>query len=56
MFSFLVPSVSSAFEPVRAEIGQDTAWTGEAVPLIMTGLLHSLNSIRICDLRCGVLS
>jgi len=31
-----VPSVSSAAEPVRATIGKETAWTGEAVALIIT--------------------
>ena len=30
------PSVSAAAEVVRAELGKDTAWTGEAVPLIVT--------------------
>ena len=30
------PSVAAAAEVVRAEIGKDTAWTGEAVPLIVT--------------------
>ena len=30
------PSVCCSFEPVRAEIGKETAWTGEAVPLIIT--------------------
>ena len=31
-----LPSVSAAAEIVRAEIGQEEAWTGEAVPLIVT--------------------
>ena len=31
-----LPSVSAAAEIVRAEIGKETAWTGEAVPLIVT--------------------
>jgi hypothetical protein len=30
------PSVSAAAEVVRAELGKDTVWTGEAVPLIVT--------------------
>lgn len=30
------PAVSAAAEVVRAELGKDTAWTGEAVPLIVT--------------------
>lgn len=30
------PSVSAAAEVVRAELGKNTAWTGEAVPLIVT--------------------
>ena len=30
------PSVSAAADVVRAELGKDTAWTGEAVPLIVT--------------------
>ena len=37
LFSLLLlPTLSSAFEPVRAEIGKETAWTGEAIPLIIT--------------------
>lgn len=36
LFIFLLPSLSRAFEPVRAEIGKETTWTGEAVPLIIT--------------------
>lgn len=32
----LVPALSHSFEPVRAEIGKISAWTGEAVPLIIT--------------------
>jgi hypothetical protein len=31
-----LPSVSTAAEIVRAEIGKEAAWTGEAVPLIVT--------------------
>ena len=30
------PSLSAAAEVVRAKLGKDTAWTGEAVPLIVT--------------------
>ena len=30
------PSVCCSFEPVRAELGKEIAWTGEAVPLIIT--------------------
>ena len=30
------PSVSAAIEIVRAEIGKETAWTGEGVPLLVT--------------------
>jgi hypothetical protein len=30
------PSFSAAADVVRAELGKDTAWTGEAVPLIVT--------------------
>jgi len=30
------PAVSAAAEVVRAELGEDTAWTGEAVPLLVT--------------------
>ena len=33
---FLSCSVSQAFEPVQAELGKEVAWTGEAVPLIIT--------------------
>jgi hypothetical protein len=37
LFSLLLlPTLSPAFEPVRAEIGKETAWTGEAIPLIIT--------------------
>ncbi len=34
-FSVSLLPVSSAFEPVQAEIEKETAWTGEAVPLII---------------------
>jgi hypothetical protein len=36
LFLFFLPSLSIAFEPVRAKLGKETAWTGEAVPLIIT--------------------
>ena len=37
MLGFIcLPSVSAAAEIVRAEIGKEAAWTGEAVPLIVT--------------------
>ena len=32
----LCPSLSWAVDPVRAEVGKESAWTGEAVPLIIT--------------------
>ena len=34
--AFFLVSVSPAFEPVRAELGKETAWAGEAVPLFIT--------------------
>ncbi|MBM4090798.1 MAG: protein BatD [Planctomycetes bacterium] len=36
LLSVACSSVSGAAEVVRAELGKDTAWTGEAVPLIVT--------------------
>ena len=33
--SLSIPAVVTAYEPVRAELEKQTAWTGEAVPLIV---------------------
>lgn len=35
VFVFLIPSISAAIEPVQAELEKESAWTGEAVPLII---------------------